>query len=186
MPPTATVHLARPEGAIKMAHLKISFPIDRSPWEDAADAGSKPWLVAQAMNDSGGDASAEGSAALYRSMANATIKEDSDTVGDAFHVRNRNYEAGGSKLSSALDSDDEELPEDMFHKKDAMSSYLLQQRKEEAKERLERQEQLVLVCYLDQCDFRTPLMKMLCRDKKERMDDPNVEYVDVEDYKYVL
>ena len=124
-----------------MAVLKISFPLDRSPWEDAADAGSKPWLVAQAMDDSSGDASAEGSAALYRSMASASIKEETETGGDTFHVRNRNYDADGSKRMSALDSDDEELPEDLFHKKDAMSSYLLQQRREEAKERLERQEQ---------------------------------------------
>lgn len=134
VPPTTTVRLHRPEGAIKMAEVRITLPVDRTPWEEAADAGSKTWLMAQAMDDSN-----DGNTALYRSMVNSAVVKDNEHSADHFHVRNRNYDPNGPHATE--DSDDEELPEDVFHKKDAMSSYLLQQRKEEAKERDKRSEE---------------------------------------------
>lgn len=137
VPPTSTIRLERPAGAIKVAVLKIKLPIDRCPWEDAADAGSKTWLLAQAMDDSA--AAIDSNAELYKHMAQDSAKaKENDSSTDNFHVKNRNYDSNGTKRVSTVDSDDEELPEDLFHKKDAMSSYLLQQRKEEAREREKR------------------------------------------------
>ena len=135
LPPSASFKLERVEGAIKNAVLTFHLPIDRTPWNENADAGSRTWLVAQAMDDTG-----NGVSNTYSYMANESTRLRQDAGDDNFHVRNYD-EADRSKRLSALDSDDEELPEDKFHRKDAMSSYILQQRKDEAKEKQQRHEE---------------------------------------------
>jgi hypothetical protein len=114
VPSTAFYRLQRPEGAIQRAVLSVVFPLDRAPWEDAADAGSKTWLVAQAMDDDSNALSSSpsargGAAALYRTLAKDSIrsKENANSDnGDSFHIRN--YASKGDKrLETQLDSDDE-------------------------------------------------------------------------------
>lgn len=124
-----------PPGAIKKRLLEVLFPIDRSDWDIAPDAGSKPWLIAQAIDTE--DAS-NSDASIYRSLINRQQQVNEGAVDDVFHKRlSKDPPKQSRKKASSTyeDSDDEELPEDIFHKKDAMSSYLLQQRKEEKKEK---------------------------------------------------
>ena len=132
--------LDRPLGSVKLVRLSIRVYVDRTPWDLLADAGSKPWLVAQAMDGETADLDS-GSAALYRSMAQISRKAAPEDEEDEFLIR-----APGdkpplqSKTPVDLEEDDEPLAEDLFHKKDPMSQYLLQQRKDEAKEKQNRHE----------------------------------------------
>ncbi len=131
---SVTCELKRPIGAVKTVLVVIRYPIDRTPWDDAPDAGSKPWLVAQAMNSDTVELDA-GNAALYQNLV--ARKKAEEEQEDTFHKR------GYQVTHKSAESDDEELPEDRFHKKDAMSSYLLQQRADESKEKRERHEKYV-------------------------------------------
>jgi len=54
-----------------------------------------------------------------------------------------------------------EFPEDRFHKKDATSQYIINQREQAVKDKWAKHE----------------------KEKAERADDPNVEYIDVDDFK---
>lgn len=54
-----------------------------------------------------------------------------------------------------------EFAEDIFHKKDATSSYIIQQREQAIKDKWAKHE----------------------KEKMERIDDPSVEYIDVDDFK---
>jgi hypothetical protein len=135
IPSSCSWSLRAPPGAIKKRLLEILFPIDRSDWDVAPDAGSKPWLIAQAIDTDDGSTS---DASIYRSLVNRQQQANEGVAEDVFHVRLSKDPPKQSKpkpSSTYEDSDDEELPEDRFHKKDAMSSYLLQQRKDEKKEK---------------------------------------------------
>lgn len=134
-PPECSCQLERPAGAVKTATLKVHFPIDRNPWEAFADPGSKPWLMSQAMNGDSEDLES-GSVALYRNLAHASVRalEENSTQD------NKDITTKANKSGHSIESEDEELPEDKFHRKDAMSSYILQQRKDDAKEKQDRHE----------------------------------------------
>ena len=54
-----------------------------------------------------------------------------------------------------------DLPEDRFHKKDAQSSFIINQREQAVKDKWKKYEE----------------------EKKQRASDPNVEYIDVDDFK---
>lgn len=146
-----------------------------------ADPGSKPWLIAAALSSPttgpAEDSSTVGNGIenpYKRSVDSITTADSSSTVGkaqvtdvdtlpeDRFHIKlpdNVNKYTG-----LAMDDDVKEpteLPEDRFHKRDAGSSYYINQREESVKEKRDKHE----------------------KEKKERVDDPNVEYVDVDDFK---
>jgi hypothetical protein len=129
--------LSKPPGSVKLVSLKIYLFIDRTPWSGICDAGSKPWLVAQAMNVDSADLDS-GSSALYRSLVSQSQTQTDDNDVDVFHVRKPGDIPKKRLTEIDLEDDDEVLAEDKFHKKDAMSQYILQQRKEESKEKHDR------------------------------------------------
>ena len=129
--------ISKPPGSVKLVSLKMLLFIDRTPWGIACDAGSKPWLVAQAMNSDNADLDS-GSSLLYRNLVSQlpTLVDENDV--DVFHVRKAGDIPKKRLTEIDLEEDSEELAEDKFHKKDAMSQYILQQRKEESKEKQDR------------------------------------------------
>jgi hypothetical protein len=48
-PPTATSTSRRPDGFVQRLEYCFHVQVDRMPWDAQVDAGSKPWLVAQAL-----------------------------------------------------------------------------------------------------------------------------------------
>jgi len=99
-----------------------------------ADPGSRPWLVAAAL-DGGDDASGGSSAVDITSVAAARYRGGSADMQAAAAA------AAAARAAAALNAqaegpvgEDEELPEDKFHKSDAMSQHYLAQRAQAAAE----------------------------------------------------
>jgi len=160
LPDTTTCVLTPPPGAVRTVTLRICVDVDHRPWESCgADAGSKAWRVTQALcgeslySSSYTDIS-EREREKERERERENIVED-----DVFHVRPKGETADSYR--SLVEEEEEELPEDRFHKKDASSNYILSQREKEVNEKREKH----------------------AKEKEERKNDPNVEYVDAEDYK---
>lgn len=131
--------------------------IDRSPWENGADAGSKPWLIAQALSE--GADSTDCLAVYDLEKRTPCLNSDSDVLHtdntvsnnddfdeDRFHIKlpSNVDQYTGVKL----DEEEEELPEDRFHKKDAASSYLISQREQAVKDKWAKHEKLEKKSYL--------------------------------------
>jgi hypothetical protein len=131
------------------------------------DPGSKQWLVARALDSSAGDDVNTGSGGgnPYRdnygtvgqtneqtaAVTAAVADDDDDTLPeDKFHVRlPKNVDkytglpindgsSGSAGGSDGPVAENEELPEDRFHKKDAQSSYIIEQREQQIKEKFDR------------------------------------------------
>ncbi|OQR90262.1 hypothetical protein ACHHYP_05679 [Achlya hypogyna] len=93
--------------------LTITLPVDRT-WHDqqlSPDPGSAPWLLSQALDD--GEA--------------APTKEPS--LEDKFQL--------GAHAQQRV-QDDDELPEDRFHRKDMLSMHILEQRKADRAEKAQK------------------------------------------------
>ena len=194
-PPTVASTVRRPDGFVHRLEYCVHVRVDRTPWDAQVDAGSKPWLVAQAltMDEGGGTSSSSSSggsgggvgdedmsvygghraAPVTRGDGNGNDGDDDfrrgtgdDAVGDddllpedRFHL---NLPKNVDKYTGApLDGADDELPEDRFHKKDASSQFLINQREQSAKDKWSKHE----------------------KEKAERLNDPNIEYVDIDEYK---
>jgi hypothetical protein len=168
------------------------MPVDRTPWDSAPDAGSKQWLVTNALRSGDGDddtfnpydeqavavataaaaaaaaAAASGSGLASSSSISKQAASEETLPEDRFHIRlpsdvdpytGQRVASGGG--SNGAELDDVELPEDRFHRKDAGSQYLIQQREQAVKDKWDKHE----------------------KEKAERVNDPNVEYVDVQDFR---
>ena len=178
--------LRRKEGYAQRLELRIGMPVDRQPWHAGPDAGSKQWLVTNALRSGGDDeaafnpydssaveaAAAEDAAAASASAAAKAAAADERLAEDRFHIRlpsnvdpytGQRLDGGAAKGSGSggAELDDVELPEDRFHRKDAASQFIIQQREQAVKEKWDKH----------------------AKEKAERVNDPNVEYVDVEDYR---
>ncbi len=95
------------------------------------DPGSRPWLVAAAL-DGGDDA---GAASDITSVAAARYKGGSaDTQAAAAAAAAARAAAAANAAAEGPVADDEVLPEDKFHKSDAMSQHYLAQRAQAAAE----------------------------------------------------
>lgn len=141
------------EGYVGKKRVEIILPLDLFPWDEQPDAGSKPWLLAQALNYDDNttthdttDANPYGSMRHVKSSLVMGVDEDSQAYPeDKFHL---NLPADvdpytGVKydgLSTGENLDEMELPEDRFHKKDAASSYIINQREQTKKEKWEKYE----------------------------------------------
>jgi hypothetical protein len=123
--------------------------IDRSPWENVADAGSKPWLIAQALSERADRTDCLGVYDFEKSTpclssdsddlhTDNTISNDEGFDEDRFHIKlpSNVDQYTGVKL----DEEEEELPEDRFHKKDAASSYIISQREQAVKDKWAKHE----------------------------------------------
>jgi hypothetical protein len=184
LPTTAVCVIRRPEGFIQRIELCLSIEIDRSAWDAKLDVGSKPWLVAQALNTSHqhvhshngdynecmsvygeserGELSSDGlKNAGGVNGDNSDVREDEILPEDKFHLK---LPANVDKYTGAkLDEDDAELPEDRFHKRDASSQYLINLREQGVKDKWAKYEKE--------------------KEEREKNKDPNVEYVEMDDYK---
>lgn len=121
--------------------LKITLQIDKEPWDVSPDPGSKQWLVAEALRSE-----SDNNEPSKKSNSMAEISADGELPEDKFHVK---LPANVDKYTGvAMDPDEVEYPEDIFHKKDAQSTFLIEQRERERREKIERHEKLDDVCCL--------------------------------------
>jgi hypothetical protein len=180
LPCGARCSLSRKEGFTKLLQLRIVAAVDRNPWDEQPDAGSKQWLMANALRGSDEDAynpydSSYALASLTDASSDsaaASLERNSEVLPeDRFHVKMpsdvdpytgiRMGGAADSGASGGRELEEVELPEDRFHKKDAASQYIIQQREQAVKDKWSKHE----------------------KEKAERVNDPNVEYVDMDDFK---
>ena len=142
--------LKRPEGYVNRIEFSLTGLIDRVPWGEKADVGSKPWLMSQALSESVGEIATcesvygEISARTYSTSAEGgDVKEgeSDDYQEDKFHIK---LPSNVDKYTGVIREDEveieEELPEDRFHKKDAGSSYLISQREQAVKDKWTKHE----------------------------------------------
>eukprot|EP01041_Mallomonas_annulata_P007307 gene7307-14900_t len=194
LPTTASCTLSRPPGTLRGFTLRIFVELDHRPCDAGGvgpDPGSMPWQVAQALrgdgdapyvldeddNDDGdidGGDSGNGDV-LKKKMKkknkneNKKVYSDESLFEDEFHVKafkntqkdNDYKNSNGNSNNNKEDDDDDVLPEDRFHKKDAGSNYIIQQREREINEKRDKH----------------------AKDKEERKNDPNIEYIDADDYR---
>jgi hypothetical protein len=118
--------------------MEMSMAIDKSWRVLGPDVGSAPWLLAQALNED--DSEALGGAKAASPAPKSLV--------EMFHLANaaESNEAslGGGSTTAAPRWDpvleDEELPEDRFHRKDMMSMHILEQRRVEREQKAKESE----------------------------------------------
>lgn len=200
LPDTASLRVDRVPGSVGRFLLMFSVKIDRKSWDTvSSDPGSKQWLLAHALSDEQNSNRDAGASPYTDPSGNDEEKrtktmdvkqskrkegdnndddDDEDILPeDRFHIRMpKNVDPyTGIKISEEGDEsvhtknmsesytpndDDVELPEDKFHRKDAASSYIIQQREQGIKDKQASAD----------------------KDREARKNDPNVEYIDVEDF----
>ena len=144
------------------------FPLDEDFWEAAPDAGSKAWLLAQALSgdgdegEAGGTSSSSGDAPAHpykTGKSSANLIEPSEGNGakgnnndqypeDKFHLQLGDDVDQYTGVPLGYDPKEEAkknidgmiLPEDRFHQKDAASSFLINQREQAKKDKWEKHE----------------------------------------------
>ncbi len=166
-PASAFCQLTRPTGFVSKLVFQLVASVDRTAWDDVADAGSKPWLLAQALatddsSENGGNPMGV-STNPYRSQAAAGTTTGAARVGnvlgdsyqeDKFHLRlpddvdpytgvKLDGDAGSKERKNVLPPEEQILPEDRFHQKDASSSYLINQREQAKKDKWDKYEKYV-------------------------------------------
>ena len=148
----------------KIVELRVVMDISRDEWDQECDPGSQPWLIAQALGSSEGsnpyDKNEDDNNS--KTLTAKVAPNVNDFPEDKFHVKlPSNVDPyTGVKLGNAND-DFLELPEDRFHKKDAGSQFLINQREEAVKNKAIKAE----------------------KEREERKNDPNVEYIDVDAFR---
>lgn len=189
-PSTVSCVLSRREGFTGLVDLRLVMPLDCSDWASVADPGSKPWLMEAALSTSEtGDAATTDSATNTSNpyaYSKENDKEDPQEGGegaadaepkstapeDVYHLRAGPNKGGaassgkdGKEERGILHAEEEdiELPEDKFHRADASSSYYISQREQGVKDKW------------DKADKE--------REERRKNPDPNVEYIDVDDFK---
>lgn len=147
------------EGFVSKKRIEIILPLDLQSWDDQPDAGSKPWLLAQALNydenntntinDAGDASNPYGSMRHVKTAAAAAatgaLDDNQAYPEDKFHLNlppdvdpYTGVKYDGASTGEQLD--DLELPEDRFHKKDAASNYIINQREQAKKDKWEKYE----------------------------------------------
>lgn len=125
--------------------LLLKMAIDKHWDTESADCGSSPWLLAQALNDD--DAGEEADKVQKegpkpKSLAEMFQLEEPDArEPGGFSATNSNRTSSSSQPAKWDPVDeDEELPEDCFHRKDMMSMHILEQRKAEREQKAKESE----------------------------------------------
>ena len=150
--------------------LRVELPTDPAAldWEQRADPGSKAALLAAALGD--GDAAEAPEVAEAAEAADPVKAEEAaETAAEKYGLARRGGGGSGSGVAGLdlrAEDDrpvlaDEELPEDRFHRSDALSSHYISQREGDREEKKRRHE----------------------RERREREADGDVEYIDLEDYR---
>lgn len=115
--------------------LAIAAPIDKRWDEQSSDVGSAPWLLAHALDDE-----QDLNSGTVSGQQNATVSpQQPQSLAEMFHLAmpaQQSEVAGQIRESMAQQAtrwdpvdEDEELPEDRFHRKDMMSMHILEQRR---------------------------------------------------------
>lgn len=124
--------------------MEITLLVDKS-WDTlGADCGSTPWLLARALAEEN-EPQASGNKGGPTTTADAVIEKPKSLV-EMFHLVNAapSNDGNGSAPKAARRWDpvmeDEELPEDRFHRKDMMSMHILEQRRIEREQKAKEAE----------------------------------------------
>lgn len=149
VPPRAYHHLVKIEGSVSLYRLVVVLPIDKRAYKDIVDPGSKPWSVLQALRDD----SAGGVSSL-----DADIEAwEASSSNSASSLSEQRY-PGSRIVDIGRVDEDTELPEDLFHKKDAASSWIISQREQSRIDKAKKYEE----------------------ERKVLAKDPNVEFIDMQ------
>ncbi len=156
--------LKRRDGYAGVIDLIVELPLDRSDWGAEADPGSKSWLLSRALNS-------EVESDSYNPYVLSIVSGESESLNgepllnrvraneDPFHLRAPVL----TSTATMVQQDEGDLPEDRFHKKDASSQYYVQLRDQGVQEKWDRHKAE--------------------KEEREKNPDPNVEYIDVDDFK---
>jgi len=183
-PSSAKCTLTHPEGSVRTVIFCVSIDVDRTPVDSCTlpDAGSKPWLLAHALNgevdpytignnprvshDESNTSTADGidndllpedrfHIKLPKGVDQYTgvrldDKDDDGAGGDAVGSTQKNTSKNniGNQLNQnkkkgiqqSAPEEDELLPEDIFHKRDAASSVIIHQREQAIKDKWSKHE----------------------------------------------
>ena len=135
-----TFSVLRPvEGYTRLVQLRIGMALDTADWTAGPDPGSRPWLVAEALG--GGVAREQGS---KKPVPAGDENQDSNQLPeDKFHI---NLPAGVDKYTGQQldyvenENESEVYAEDRFHKADASSNYIIEQRENDIRKKWEKHE----------------------------------------------
>lgn len=150
VPPRSYYHLVKLTGTVSLYRLVLVLPIDKRPFQDVVDPGSKPWLVLQALRDDDKSASSQLDAEVEAWEASASSHTSSSSLSEQRYPGSRIVDIGRV-------DEDTELPEDAFHRKDAASSWIISQREQSRVDKAKKYEE----------------------ERKVLAKDPNVEFVDM-------
>ncbi|EGZ26869.1 hypothetical protein PHYSODRAFT_470498 [Phytophthora sojae] len=124
--------------------MEITLTIDKS-WDAVKpDSGSAPWLLARALEEENGAETQD-----TASSATDSAQPKPKSLVEMFHLANaadsnESLVGNGSALKATPRWDpvmeDEELPEDRFHRKDMMSMHILEQRRIEREQKAKEAE----------------------------------------------
>jgi hypothetical protein len=184
--------LRRPyEGCVSAVTIQLVLMVDHADWAEEADAGSKTWLLMQALgaDSDGGDGTggnpyiAGGGGRNAKNgvtLGDATGKEDDNFAEDKFHLnlpedvdqytgvkldgteeppdlpltarstaaaKKPTPAAAKPVAKAAVPEEETEFAEDRFHRKDASSSYLINQREQARKDKWDKHEKYAPYCH---------------------------------------
>ncbi|KAG1702439.1 hypothetical protein DVH05_009389 [Phytophthora capsici] len=158
--------------------LEVSVTIDKS-WDTAGpDCGSAPWLLARALDEENGSSNKERSAvkkpkSLVEMFHLADKAESSDkSVGHGHALKTPRWDPV---------LDDEELPEDRFHRKDMMSMHILEQRRIEREQKAKETEEKRKVRRTEVEDMQKKAKKAGKTWREMYPNEPETTYIDMED-----
>lgn len=146
--------------------VEVRVAVDPTPYDEAPDPGSRPWILRRALEGSDDERGAgrKSVAGVDAATGAGLGGEGASNPEDRFHLRaqRRGYESTTGLQSREEEpvDENEELPEDRFHRADALSSHYINQREGDREEKRKKAE----------------------KESAERKQDPDVEYIDTEDF----
>ena len=120
LPQTATCAVTQLQDREFSQIVSVNVDVEHfDPSKNSPDPGSKQWLLAQALTG-GENYSADPTDSQTQALRNRLVEERRDTT-------------------KGIDSSEgDELPEDAFHRKDASSMFLIEQREQSLKEKSDK------------------------------------------------
>lgn len=146
--------------------MEVRVPVNPTSYAAGPDPGSRPWLLSHALEGSDQERGLNDSAS--DGASGATAGGEVTAPEDRYHLNSKPgkidpFTGLPSRQEEPVD-EDEELPEDRFHRDDPMSNHYIQQREGDRAEKHKRHAE-----------------EKAERDAKKEKD-PNVEYIDTEDF----
>lgn len=168
--------------------LELSAAINKR-WDlGSPDTGSAPWLLAQALRGQE-DEEPHGNAKEKVEETEKETSSKSKSLAEMFHLEAQKRTSASLQdlLSDPVATqwnaveEDEELPEDRFHRKDMMSMHILEQRKAE-REKKAREAEIKRKAKRADVEAKQKKAKEAGKTWREMYpDEPETTYIDVED-----